>query len=299
MRTFVTSSPVHPRVTVIIATYNRSEVLACSIGSVLRQTYGDFELLVVGDACTDDSERVVAAIADPRVRWINLPQNTGHQSGPNNEGLHQAQGQIVAYLGHDDLWLPHHLAAHVEALDATACDLAYSLCMLVAPDGASWPSIPWPREGVFSPPSCMSHRRVVTNELGGWRDYKSLDELRDGSPDVELWRRALRAGKTFTFVPRLTGVKLPASWRRDVYRTRGCDEQKQWLARIDAEPNLEATLLVHCLAADHVPTAIPYRDLIRHVIQQTLSRIRRRLALPWPIRPGRATIEENRRFKGL
>ncbi|MGH7485232.1 MAG: glycosyltransferase family 2 protein, partial [bacterium] len=104
-----------PRVTVIIPTWNRSSVLPYSIGSVLRQTFRDFELIVAGDGCTDDSEQVVSAIGDPRLRWINLPANTRHQSGPNNEALRQARGEIIAYLGHDDLWLPHHLAAHVAA----------------------------------------------------------------------------------------------------------------------------------------------------------------------------------------
>src|SRR5438552_3536771 len=58
-----------PRVSVVIATYNWSSVLPFSIGSVLRQTFSDFEVLVIGDGCTDDSERVVAAIDDPRIRW--------------------------------------------------------------------------------------------------------------------------------------------------------------------------------------------------------------------------------------
>ena len=103
-----------PRVTVIMATYNWSAVLPYSIGSVLRQTFTDFELLVIGDGCTDDSEQVVTSIGDPRVHWINLPRNTRHQSGPNNEGLARARGEFIAYLGHDDLWLPHHLASHVK-----------------------------------------------------------------------------------------------------------------------------------------------------------------------------------------
>jgi len=81
-----------PCVTVIIPTYNWSRVLPYSIGSVLRQTFADFELLVVGDGCTDDSEQVVTAIPDPRLRWINLPVNDGHQFAPNNEGLLQARG---------------------------------------------------------------------------------------------------------------------------------------------------------------------------------------------------------------
>src|SRR5437773_8305304 len=115
---------MNPAVTVIIPTYNWSSVLPYSIGSALRQTFTDFELLVVGDGCTDDSEAVVGRIGDSRVRWINLPTNTGHQSEPNNEGLRQARGQYIAYLGHDDLWLPHHLSCLVSALEQDAY-LAY------------------------------------------------------------------------------------------------------------------------------------------------------------------------------
>ena len=86
----------HPPVTIIIPTYNWSSVLPYSIGSALQQTFSDFELLVIGDGCTDDSESVVKAIGDERVRWINLPINTGHQSEPNNEGLRQACGEFIA-----------------------------------------------------------------------------------------------------------------------------------------------------------------------------------------------------------
>src|SRR5215210_8057805 len=117
------STNMPPRVTVVIATYNWSTVLPYSIGSVLDQTFTDFELLVVGDGCTDDSERVVAEIRDPRVRWIDIAP-TGHQSGPNNEGLRQARGELIAYLGHDDLWMPHHLEQHLRHdLDFT-CSIA-------------------------------------------------------------------------------------------------------------------------------------------------------------------------------
>src|SRR5215212_6020298 len=156
-----------PRVTAIIPTYNWSSVLPMSIGSVLRQTMTDFELLVVGDGCTDDSEAVVASIGDPRLRWINLPANVGHQSAPNNEGLRQARGEIIAYLGHDDLWLPHHLATLVGALDAENADVAHGMMLCVGPeDRFLWPLIPRPVRYYTSPPSGLIHRRRMTEELG-------------------------------------------------------------------------------------------------------------------------------------
>jgi glycosyltransferase involved in cell wall biosynthesis len=281
-----------PRVTVIIATYNWSSVLPYSIGSVLRQTYRDFELLVVGDGCTDDSAEVVASIGDPRVRWINLPVNSRHQSAPNNEGLRQAAGDIVAYLGHDDLWLPHHLESVMTAYDGPAADLAYTLVGCVAPQGALvMPSVPRPERGLYSPPAGMTHRRRVTEEIGGWREYR---ELRT-TPDVELWRRAARSSYSLAFVPRLTALKFPASWRAGVYRSRPCDEQAAWLARIDREPDLEARELAKWTVARE-PSTVSYRALVGQLVRETVARVRRPSAVSW--RRG-GTIDAMRRFKGL
>src|SRR5207244_13390487 len=115
-----------PSVTGIIPTYKWSSVWPYSIGSVLRQTVTDFEVLVVGDGCTDESEAVVRGVGDPRVKWINLATNTGHQSEPNNEGLRQARGQYIAYLGHVDLWLANDLSCLISAFRQGA-DLAYGI----------------------------------------------------------------------------------------------------------------------------------------------------------------------------
>src|SRR5215216_5001189 len=98
-----------PLVSVVTATYNYSSVLKYAIQSVLWQTYQNFELWVIGDACTDDSEAVVASFGDSRIHWVNLPENSGNQAVPNNEGIARARGKYIAYLGHDDLWYPNHL----------------------------------------------------------------------------------------------------------------------------------------------------------------------------------------------
>jgi glycosyltransferase involved in cell wall biosynthesis len=284
-----------PRVTVIIATYNWSSVLPYSIGSALRQTLTDFEVLVVGDGCIDDSAEVVAAIGDPRVRWINLPRNTGHQSGPNNEGLRQARGDVIAYLGHDDLWLPHHLQVLVEAVDRGA-DVVSGILLRVAADGVSRdPVFLSPRlYGDGMPPTALAHRRAVTERVGGWADYRTLTVV----PEFDLFLRARKAGYVFASVPRLTAIKFPASTRRDVYRTRPCQEQAAWLARIDAEPDLEAVELASIVTESRWPFSMRYSELVRAFARETLSRFRRRVSNPAPQKP-RELIEAARRVKGL
>ena len=273
---------MNPRVTVLMATYNWSSVLPYSIGSALGQSFTDFELLVIGDGCTDDSEQVVRGMGDPRVQWINVPRH-GHQSGPNNEGIRRARGEYIAYLGHDDLWLPHHLEVLVAALDAGA-DVAHSAIAIVAADGSQ-------RHAATLPPTSAAHRRSMIDTIGAWRDYRQLKVM----PEEDLWRRAREAGMQFTFVPRLTGIKMPAAWRRDVYRLRPSHEQAAWLTRIRSEPDLEMTELVSMAMRVESPPTIPQR-LVRLMVKPW-----RLPGVVWRrIRPQKGTlIRQIQRFKGV
>lgn len=288
--------------TVIVPTYNWSSVLPFSVGSALGQTFRDLEVLVVGDGCTDDSEAVVRAIGDPRVRWVKLPEHTGHQSGPNNEGLRQARGELIAYLGHDDVWLPHHLALLVAALSGGA-DLAYGITALVHPDGRlqAYPYRFRFRPGQAIAPSSVVHRRTVTDAVGSWRPFTELRE----DPEVDLWRRAHLAGFRFGFVPRLTVVKFPASWRRDAYRTRASHEQAAWFRRIQEEPDLEAAELGRFLeAAEHRSSlwSWPYLELLRHLVARPVGRVRYWLLHPSLLLSGLrkgGRIAAGQRFKGV
>ena len=286
--------PSLPRFTVIIPTYNWSAVLPFSIGSVLDQTFADFELLVVGDGCTDESAAVVGAIEDERVRWINLSANHGHQSAPNNEGLRQARGELIAYLGHDDLWLPHHLACMAEAIAAGA-DMAFGITGMIAPPGGAEQDVaicrPY-RSGDWIPPSAVAHRRALIDQVGGWRDFRTLHR----SPETDLWRRFHDGGARISLVPRLSTIKFPASKRRNVYRDRPNHEQATYAARIREDSGFEAAelgrLLIATAAANPETT---YSELLKQVVRRTGAGIARRLM---GSRRG-AAIESNRRFKGL
>ena len=201
---------------------------------------------MIGDGCTDDSEQVVASFADPRLHWENLPENTGNQSLPNNRGIERARGAWIAYLGHDDLWHPRHLERLIAG--SRDCDVAFSLAEILLPggqrrisglfqDGAAY------GEEDFVPPSSLLHRREVFDEVGPWRDYRTISL----PPDFEWQQRARAAGKRFRAVESLTVFKLPSALRKDSYLHRVADEQAEIWRRLNCEPDFAERELVAML----------------------------------------------------
>jgi glycosyltransferase involved in cell wall biosynthesis len=212
-----------PLVSVVIATFNWSSVLRYAITSALWQTYPAVEVLVIGDACTDDSEAVVASFDDPRVRWHNLPENCGSQSGPNQVGLGLARGEYIAYLGHDDVWLPTHLALLMEGVRRTGAGIAQTRCEYIGPGGRY-------RKLHGSPPSAIIHETQLGRETG-WRDWREIT----AAPDADFIARASeRAGGMLT-VQKLTVFKFPSVWRQNSYVDKPSHEQRLYVERIRRE----------------------------------------------------------------
>ncbi len=100
-------------VSVIIPTYNCSGFLKESISSALAQTYRDLEVVVVDDGSTDDTAHVVSMF-DDRVRYIY--QTNAGTATARNTGISNARGSLIAFLDHDDLWLPNKLERQVPYL---------------------------------------------------------------------------------------------------------------------------------------------------------------------------------------
>ncbi len=100
-------------VSVIMAAYNGAATIKAAINSVQQQTYPQWELLVCDDGSTDETERIVAGLKDPRVRWLpGVP--SGRPSVPRNRGIRAAGGEWLAFLDCDDEWLPDKLAVQME-----------------------------------------------------------------------------------------------------------------------------------------------------------------------------------------
>lgn len=242
-------------VTVIIPTYNWSSVLRCAVASVLAQTFHNFELLVIGDHCTDDSADYILSLKDNRVHWRNLPANSGSQSEPNNLGLSIARGRYIAYLGHDDLWHPSHLQRLFDHAEAVQADMVVSMSVMLGPPGSGVRVVAGavnPGSNTLMgtpPPSSLMHRRDMIKDIGGWRDYRRLPAKLP--PDHEFIRRAIAAGKTIGATGQLTAFKFNSAWRRDSYKKRANDEQAAYLHRMATEPDFierELTAIVAAMA---------------------------------------------------
>lgn len=211
-----------PLVSVVIPTYNWSAVLRYSIHTALWQTYSNLEVLVVGDCCTDDSEHVVSSIGDPRLRWHNLPENSGSQAGPNSAALDLARGDFIAYLGHDDVWLPTHLAWLMEGVAQTGSQLAHTLAEWIGPHGKY-------RGYMSAPISSYLHESQLGREVG-WRDYREIVL----GPDFDFIERADERAGTLV-VPVLTVFKFPSAWRKNSYIEKPSHEQAAYVRRIESE----------------------------------------------------------------
>lgn len=125
-----------PLVSVVIPTYNRAHCINAAIDSVLAQTLGDVEIIVVDDCSTDDTAARVAAIEDARVLYVAQPSNKGGAAA-RNAGIRLARGEFVAFLDSDDLWLPEKLAKQIEGLRQAGpgCGLSYTWLACVDDDG--------------------------------------------------------------------------------------------------------------------------------------------------------------------
>jgi glycosyltransferase involved in cell wall biosynthesis len=104
-----------PEVSVIIITKNRAHYVSSAIKSVLKQTFKDFELLVVDAASTDNTKEVVCEFHDRRVRYIHEDRDRG-VSASRNVGINLSKGEFIAFLDDDDLWMSTKLEKQVDII---------------------------------------------------------------------------------------------------------------------------------------------------------------------------------------
>jgi hypothetical protein len=225
-----------PRFSILLPTHNRADVIAFAIKSILAQSEQDFELLIVGDGCTDETADVVAKFKDKRIRWFALPKAPFSGYANRNTALRSAQGEMIAYAQHDDLMLPDHLAQMAQIM-GTEIGWAYSRPLWVSTDGIVVPggtNLLIPRELTHFlevansiPSNCVVHRRHCFDQFGYWPE----DEPRIG--DWRLWKKII-AGigvSKIAYLPMPTTLHFSANWKNS--RSSASLQVDTWLRIID------------------------------------------------------------------
>ncbi len=105
-----------PQVSIIIPTYNRDKLILKALDSIFSQSYQDFEVLVIDDASTDNTEQVIKELDHPKVRYFKMEKNGG-QCIARNVGTRNAKGDYLAFLDSDDEWLPQKLERQMELFE--------------------------------------------------------------------------------------------------------------------------------------------------------------------------------------
>ncbi len=179
-----------PKVTVLMPVYNNELYVYEAVSSILNQTFGDFELLIVDDGSTDASASVIEAFQDPRIRLVRSEMNEGLVAALN-KGLALAEGEYIARMDSDDIALPERLEKQVALLDQRA-DIGLCGTQLKLMNADIWFSHPTEPEQIrckllFN--CCINHptvmfRRELMLANGLW-----YDAFAKHAEDYELWTR--------------------------------------------------------------------------------------------------------------
>ncbi|WP_417463867.1 glycosyltransferase family 2 protein [Kordiimonas sp.] len=242
-------------VTIVVATYNRPQSLRYTISSILRQSYKDWVLLVIGDQCSGETADLMTTYDDKRIVYHNLDTRCGEQSGPNSVGFFLAKTKYVAFANHDDIWLQDHLERAVKTMEeegtefycAGAALTTYATDMRTneqrpvvwekTPEQRSFEEVYYYSSVLFEPVSAWVVKRSLLTTIGVWRPAAQVFR----TPLVDWLLRAWRAGVSYHFSPTATVIYCNAEKRGmtntseggALYSNTTC-EGRYWLDKFDA-----------------------------------------------------------------
>lgn len=183
-----------PAISVILPTFNRDTLLRQSIESIFAQTCTDWELVIADDGSNEPTRDYLRTLPASRVRTLWL-EHTGNPSQVRNAALAVAQGEFVAFLDSDDLWMPTKLERQLAALRAAGADSNWCYCLYDHIDAGGNPIEPgrprprhFPEGPVFEPllklefaipmPTVLAARALLTT-AGGFDEQQRFGEFHD------------------------------------------------------------------------------------------------------------------------
>jgi glycosyltransferase involved in cell wall biosynthesis len=184
-----------PKVSVVVLTHNRPELLRHAVSSILNQTFQNFEIILVDDASTDNTPEVVSSFRDDRIRYIRHQVNK-REAASRNTGVTNATGEYIAFLDDDDEWLPEKLDQQVRLLESSPVAVGAVYTGFLKIDRATKMPVeqvvPRKRGNIFAEmaaqnwvgtPSTVMVRRECFERVG------LFDEGIPFGPDYDMWIR--------------------------------------------------------------------------------------------------------------
>ena len=195
------------RVSVLIPAYRVTEYISATLNSVLGQTYGDFEIIVVNDGCPD-AQRLEATLAPYREQIQYYSQSNGGPAAARNLAFSKARGELIGLVDGDDLWSPDFLQTQIELLEKESVDLVYSdlavkdrtdtILGFQRPSGkVTFESLVTMRDVI--PNSAVLARRASIEDAGAWHSPLRRCE------DLDLWLRMASNGARMLCNPKVLG----------------------------------------------------------------------------------------------
>ncbi len=271
-----------PRVSVIMPTYNRRALLERAVTSVLSQSFGDFELIVVNDASTDDTKAYLDALVahDPRVRPLHHEKNYYPDiSRSLNEAMGVARGTYVARLDDDDYWCDAEKLAKQTAFLDSHPDYVIAGGGTIVIDEHDGERFRYRKlnddaeirsKALFANPfthSTVMFRREEALSAGGYGDYKNAE-------DWDLWLRMGLRGKFYNFQDYFVRYLLTEKSKTVLFKRSQADEILAILRAHRREyPNFVPAYLLNL--AQYCYSQLP--SGVRRVFYNSLSRAKRSL----------------------
>jgi len=201
-----------PKVSVIIPAYNQANFIDKAIESVLRQTYQDFEIIIINDGSEDNTEEIVKSYSDFRIHYICHANNMG-VSEARNIGIRASRGDYIALLDSDDEFLPERLGKQVQLLQKESSEIGVVCSWLFNID----------KKGNYISKRCLPKKDgyiyedlLSTNPISVptmlirkecFEKVGIFDNLLDGQEDWDMW---IRIAKCYKFAL----IKVPLAKRR-------------------------------------------------------------------------------------
>lgn len=188
-----------PSISLIMPTKNRAHLLPETLESILAQTYTDWELIIVDDHGTDNTEELIQKLNDPRIRYYKLPSGGGPGRG-RAYGIEQARSDFLAFCDSDDLNKPHRIELEIAKLQE-GVEVVYSdIEVINTLSNERWvrPSQDFSQELLrninFIPTPTVAMRKDVYVRSGGF------DENLMTSEDYDLWQKLSRINARFLYI---------------------------------------------------------------------------------------------------